>query len=93
MPDLDTPSTTTHKSKRGPSVPSRKRYATADQILKRYGNRSKMWLFRTLKNDPEFPRPFTAGNGKRYRLWDEDELDSYDEARKLARTSKSEGVR
>ena len=40
-----------------------------------------MWLWRVLKEDPTFPRPFTMGQGE-LRLFDDDELDAYDEARK-----------
>jgi hypothetical protein len=62
-------------------APKRKRYSTAKQVCDRYGGRSDMWLWRILKNDPRFPRPMTPGHGK-LRLFDDDELDHYDQQQK-----------
>jgi hypothetical protein len=60
-------------------VPKRKHYSTANQVCERYGGRSLMWLWRLLKSDPRFPRPFTTGSSGKLRLFDDDELDAYDE--------------
>jgi hypothetical protein len=56
------------------------------QVLRRYGNRSHMWLVRRLANDPAFPKPTYYG---RLRFWKVAELDAYDrvcEQRAQART-------
>jgi predicted DNA-binding transcriptional regulator AlpA len=38
---------------------------TAPKVCKRYGGRSDMWLWRQLRNDPDFPKPLLI-NGRRY---------------------------
>jgi hypothetical protein len=66
-------------------VPADATWGDAIQVLRRYGNRSRMWLERKLKNDPEFPKPTYFG---RMRFWKVVELDAYDrvcEARTRAR--------
>jgi hypothetical protein len=40
-------------------------FLSARQVRWRYGDRSDMWLWRILKNDPTFPRPLII-NGRRY---------------------------
>jgi hypothetical protein len=57
----------------------RKSYSTAAMVKARYGGRSDMWLWRKLKMDPTFPRPMVTPNSH-LRLWDDDQLDDYDEA-------------
>jgi predicted DNA-binding transcriptional regulator AlpA len=64
------------------SAPKRKRYSTANQVCERYGGRSKMWLWRKLRNDPKFPRPMEMG--KNLRLFDDGELDAYDAALRMS---------
>jgi hypothetical protein len=58
----------------------RKRYSTAPQVCERYGGRSAMWLWRKLKFDPNFPRPFVIASR---RYFDEDELDQFDNASRM----------
>ena len=57
---------------------SKRSYSTGPQVRKRYGGRSQMWLWRKLKYDPKFPRPLLMG--KNLRLFDDEALDSYDDA-------------
>ena len=37
----------------------------ATKVRKRYGDCSDMWLWRKLREDPEFPKPILI-NGRRY---------------------------
>ena len=53
-------------------------YSTGPQVRKRYGRPLAMWLWRKLKYDPKFPRPLLMG--KNLRLFDDEALDSYDDA-------------
>ena len=71
------PGLPTHKSEK-----KRKRYSTARQVRERYGDRSSMWLWRKLKDDPKFPRPMIMG--RNLHLFDDDELDAYDASLKEA---------
>jgi hypothetical protein len=57
------------------SEPKRRRYLTSPQTLKRYGDKSKMWLWRLLESDPNFPRPIYIRD---QQYFDVDELDAYD---------------
>ena len=57
------------------------KYATASQVRLRYGGRSEMWLYRILKDDPDFPRFIKIG---RFRFFDIAQLEAY-EARRAAR--------
>jgi hypothetical protein len=74
----------TEKSSRPTSTTPRKRrsrkrsYSTSRQVRERYGGRSQMWLWRKLKYDPKFPRPLLMG--KNLHLFDDEALDSYDDA-------------
>jgi predicted DNA-binding transcriptional regulator AlpA len=52
-------------------------YSTGPQVRQRYGGRSEMWLWRKLKKDPRFPRPLVMS--RNLRLFDDHELDAYDE--------------
>jgi predicted DNA-binding transcriptional regulator AlpA len=47
------------------------RYLDSIQVRRRYGNRSDMWLWRRLRDDPSFPKPIEIG---RRRFWRLDEL-------------------
>ena len=40
-------------------------FLSSKQVRKRYGDRSDMWLWRLLRNDPAFPKPLLI-NGRRY---------------------------
>lgn len=69
----------------------KKSYSTAVQVRQRYGGRSAMWLWRKLKVDPKFPRPLDMGPN--LKLFDDDELNAYDDALRAARASDtSEGA-
>ena len=50
-------------------------WATALQVRARYGGASDMWIYRKLKNDPDFPKPSYDG---RLMLFNVAELESYD---------------
>jgi hypothetical protein len=58
-----------------------RRYVTAIQLRARYGGRSHVWLWRKLKRDPNFPKPFYMDG---FRYWDEADLDQYDDAVRAA---------
>jgi predicted DNA-binding transcriptional regulator AlpA len=51
-------------------------WATARQVRARYGNTSDMWIYRKLKNDPDFPKPFNDGRIMKFSVT---ELDAYDD--------------
>jgi predicted DNA-binding transcriptional regulator AlpA len=68
-----------------------KRYLTAAQVKRRYGDVSDMWLWRRFKNDPHFPKPLRHTNGGP-RIWDEAELDAYDETLKQERPVEAEAA-
>jgi predicted DNA-binding transcriptional regulator AlpA len=68
--------------------PNPKRYATAAQLQERYGDRSGMWLYRRLKQDPAFPRPIYIG---RFRFWDLSQIEAYE--RLAARREPREATR
>jgi predicted DNA-binding transcriptional regulator AlpA len=36
-------------------------WITSNQVCQRYGGRSHMWLFRNIKNIPDFPKPTYFG--------------------------------
>lgn len=57
-------------------------YLTARQVCERYG-RSSIWVYRRVKNDPQFPRPIFIAGQKYFRLAD---LEAYenDPARQVA---------
>ena len=56
---------------------SQKQYLTDPQIRRRYGGKSHVWLWRMIRNNPDFPRPHRI-NTQLYFL--ESEVDSYDAA-------------
>lgn len=60
-----------------------RRWSPASAVRIRYGGISDMTLWRWTR-DPEldFPKPAYIG---RYRYWDDDELDAFDEAKLAAR--------
>jgi hypothetical protein len=64
---------TSHRKSRG--SPAEKRYLTAPQLRKRYGDVSHMWLERRLQNDPTFPRPHFFG---RFRFFAVDEIEAWE---------------
>jgi hypothetical protein len=45
-------------------------YLTAPQVRQRYGNKSDMWLWRILREEPEFPRPIVIRKQRYFRLRD-----------------------
>ena len=54
-------------------------YLTASQVKQRYGGRSDMWLFRALRDDPDFPKPMKLRGQRYWRLatlvaWEEAQL-------------------
>jgi hypothetical protein len=58
-------------------------WMTSNQLCARYGNRSHMWIVRSLKNDPSFPKPRYQG---RMRLFSVKEFDEYDRLLVLKRS-------
>jgi predicted DNA-binding transcriptional regulator AlpA len=64
------------------SSSNRPRYSTVRRVRERYDNKSHMWLWRQLRRDPDFPKPFKI-NGRRH--WDDAELDAYDRAKMAGR--------
>ena len=78
--------TDTHPNTELQTKRKRKRsYSTATQVRERYGNRSAMWLWRKLRDDPRFPRPLDMG--RNLKLFDDAELDAYDLALRAASKS------
>jgi hypothetical protein len=61
--------------------PSRieKRYLTAVQLRRRWGNCSHMFIERLLKSDPAMPRPVKFG--ARIRFFDLDLIEHYERSR------------
>jgi hypothetical protein len=45
-------------------------YLTAPQVRQRYGNKSDMWLWRMLRDEPNFPRPTIIRRQRYFRLRD-----------------------
>ena len=58
-------------------VPTGAKFATAPQVCERYGVRSQMWIWRKLRDDPNFPRPTYLG---RLRFFKISELEEYEQA-------------
>jgi hypothetical protein len=54
-------------------------WATSTQVCARYGGRSKMWLWRQVKNNPKFPKPQYFG---RLQLYSVAALNKYDRSLK-----------
>jgi hypothetical protein len=71
-----------------PTSRPQRRDLTAIQLRARYGGRSHVWLWRKLKRDPNFPKPFYMDG---FRLWDEAALDRYDDAVRAAPPQLSTG--
>jgi hypothetical protein len=63
-------------------VPADARWLSGKQVRDRYGGKSEMWLFRKLRDDPDFPRPRYSGHLKIFSV---DQLDEYE--RNLATVS------
>jgi predicted DNA-binding transcriptional regulator AlpA len=55
---------------------SKKEFIRTNQLRKRWGGCSHMFIERRLKSDPTFPRPVKFGG--RLRLWDLDEVEAYE---------------
>ena len=51
----------------------------AMQLRVRYGNRSDMWIWRLLENDPTFPRPMVIRNR---RYWRRSEIQAWEETKR-----------
>ena len=43
---------------------------TARQVRQRYGDKSDMWLWRVLRDEPQFPRPIYIRKQRYFRLRD-----------------------
>jgi hypothetical protein len=56
-------------------VPTGAVWMTAKQVCDRYGGHSQMWLWREIKDNPDFPKPRFQG---RLRMFLITEFDSYD---------------
>jgi predicted DNA-binding transcriptional regulator AlpA len=52
-------------------------FLTAPQVRQRYGNKSDMWLWRVLREEPEFPKPIVIRKQRYFRLCD---LIAYEDA-------------
>jgi hypothetical protein len=52
-------------------------YLTAPQVRQRYGNKSDMWLWRVLREEPSFPQPIVIRRQRYFRLRD---LIAYEDA-------------
>jgi hypothetical protein len=52
-------------------------FATSAQVCRRYGGKSRMWLWRKLRDDPAFPRPTHDGPHMMFAVA---ELNDYDRA-------------
>jgi hypothetical protein len=50
-------------------------WITSNQLCARYGGRSKMWLWRKLRDDPDFPKPVYDG---RLQMFSVAAFDEYD---------------
>jgi hypothetical protein len=50
-------------------------WMSGKQVCARYGGRSHMWLFRNIKNNPDFPKPSYQG---RMQIFSVAEFDAYD---------------
>ncbi len=74
---------------RGPRVlkplPDGAVWMTTPQLLRRYGGRSAMWLWRKLRDDPDFPKPIYMG--PKNRMFSVAECDAYDRNLILKRTA------
>lgn len=65
-----------YKITRSPTpIPADALWLTSSQVCARYGGRSQMWLWRKVKNDPNFPKPHYSG---RMQLYSVPELNAYD---------------
>jgi predicted DNA-binding transcriptional regulator AlpA len=56
-------------------LPPNALWMTSNQVCNRYGGRSHMWLWRSIKNDPAFPKPTYMG---RMQMFLVAEFDAYD---------------
>ena len=65
-------------------------YLTATQVRDRYGQRSEMWLWTVLRDDPLFPRPIFVG---RFRFWSIASLTEYEREVAAQRTDRRTGTR
>jgi predicted DNA-binding transcriptional regulator AlpA len=45
-------------------------YLTAPQVRRRFGDKSDMWLWRLLREEPAFPRPVRIRNQRYWRVTD-----------------------
>lgn len=53
-------------------------FLTARQVRARYGGRSDMWLWRLLRDEPEFPRPTYL---REHRYWKVSDLLEWERSR------------
>jgi predicted DNA-binding transcriptional regulator AlpA len=56
-------------------------YLTAAQLCQRFGGKSDMWLWRLLRDEPSFPKPFVIRKQRYFRL---SELVAYENAARRA---------
>jgi hypothetical protein len=52
-------------------------YLDSKQVRRRYGNRSRMWLWRMQQSDPDFPKPEFKLRGRDY--WRSRALTAYEQ--------------
>jgi predicted DNA-binding transcriptional regulator AlpA len=64
-----------------------KTYLTGPQLRVRYGRKSHVWLWRMIRNNPDFPRPYRI-NHQLY--FDQSEVDAFDRERREPFVNKSE---
>ena len=51
-----------------PSIPDTQTYMPGSQVLRRYGRKNPVWLWRLLRNDPTFPKPIKLSGNQNYWL-------------------------
>jgi predicted DNA-binding transcriptional regulator AlpA len=45
-------------------------YLTSNQVMRRYGDASRMWIFRRLRDDDRFPKPLVVAGRRLWKLSD-----------------------
>src|SRR5262245_20168613 len=62
-------------------------FISSGQLLRRYGNVSRQWLWRRLRSDGSFPRPSTLGEGNtRNRYWRVADLERWERSVSAAKS-------
>jgi predicted DNA-binding transcriptional regulator AlpA len=60
-------------------IPDNQTYMPAGQVLRRYGRRNLVWLWRLLRNDPTFPKPLFICN---QRYWLISDLEAWEASKR-----------